>query len=243
MGDFLSTLVTLLFKRTRSLPHSSHRRGDAHASEHTLSGVQTGDKREDFIIQHIGRTWVGHNSELQAELEMFVQRHVQSFKLHTSSHTALPQVLEGPLTHLDKIIWESTSAKQRRRPWPYIAALMDALPGFSKTRVMKTLSRLKNYSEAQQALRLAQGAKKPFQGHLEIRLCEHDAFVPPSASADASGSAGKTKQYNWIPKTQMLLYVAVMRLRNWVAKETITVKGSKKQIWMFWDVTLMSRWT
>eukprot|EP00946_MAST-07B_sp_MAST-7B-sp1_P004951 g4951.t1 len=222
-GGFFVNAGDILVQEDEVTSTQFSSQSDMYASEHTRPGTQTGDKREDFIIQHIGRTWDGHNSELQAELEMFVQRArpiIQNCTLQATPR--LPQVLEGPLTHLDKIIRESTSAKQRRRPWPYIAALMDALPGFSKTRVMKTLSRLKNYSEAQQALHLAQAAKDAIQRHLEVRLNEHDAFAPPSASADAPEAAGSTrisKQYNWIPKTQMLLYVAVMRLRNWVAKE------------------------
>ena len=177
----------------------------------------TGDRREDFIAQHLGATWVGHNSALQAELEMFVQRARPIIQNSAYGATRLPQALEGPLTHLDKIIRASTSPKHKRRPWPYVAALMDAFPGYSRTKVTKTLNRLQKLAEAQEALRLTQDAKIAIQQHLKIRVCEHDAFVSASSSSphgvggmDARDSA----QHNWLPKTQILLYVAVMRLKK-----------------------------
>ena len=164
--------------------------------------MKTGNPRNDFINQHLGGSWLGYTQLLQREIDAFATLSLQ----HSHQDTKrLPLILEAPLEQLDVIV--RTSTGMDRRPYPYIAALMNALPSFGKSKVMQTLRRLDKRNVATEYLRESAAARADFAVCLKVRLQE---FFREKEE--------KEKDIVWNSECRLLLYKAVRANRIWVEK-------------------------
>ena len=187
-------------------------------SMRNVDQTESVSRRDDFIKQHLGKTWDGCTSDLKEEFDMFMNKARFAAQNDTTAAIRLPEVLEVGLSHLDTIVRSSTKA--RGRPPPFIAALMNIFPTYSKNKVIQTLIRIRKKAVAVEKSKMAQDAKIAIEQHLQIRLREPDAFISSSGQYLNPEDNTQTKaRYNWIPNTQMLLYSAMLQLKEHVAKE------------------------
>jgi hypothetical protein len=174
--------------------------------------VKTGNARNDFIAQHLGIEWVGHTQLLQREMDTFTNLALTHMD-HSSRR--LPDILEQPLEQLDVVVRSSTGKKEWR-PYPYIAALLRALPGFSKQNVIKTLKRLEKRSAARVLMRDFATARSEFSAYIKKRLTQQ-----VEEDDNDKQLQQENKKFKWDSKSQLLLYKTIHTMKQWIDKENL----------------------